>query len=93
MASTGLQAASWLAQSRLAVSYLKWGFDTVFRLIMNPIYLLTPVQDFLVWEGWAGWAGLGWAWLNMTFHGSLHPPAVTRDWSPEDPRMVANFKH
>ena len=57
MASTGLQAASWLAQSRLAVSYLKWGFDTVFRLIMNPIYLLTPVQDFLVWEGWAG---LGW---------------------------------
>ena len=90
MASTGLQAASWLAQSRLAVSYLKWGFDTVFRLIMNPIYLLTPVQDFLVWEGWAG---LGWAWLNMTFHGSLHPPAVTRDWSPEDPRMVANFKH
>ena len=40
MASTGLQAASWLAQSRLAVSYLKWGFDTVFRLIMNLIYLL-----------------------------------------------------
>ena len=90
MASTGLQAASWLAQSRLAVSYLKWGFDTVFRLIMNPIYLLTPVQDFLVWKGWAG---LGWAGLAMTFYGSLHPPAVTRDWSPEDPRMVANFKH
>ena len=80
MASTGLQAASWLAQSRLAVSYLKWGFDTVFRLIMNPIYLLTPVQDFLVWEGWTGLvlAQYDFLWIFTS---------ASRDWSPEDPRM------